>query len=142
MPSENTLRRKDEIPEKGLPQKTIRKMLETKLQRDLSYSSGKILCSMCTSPHRFTKQIYLKYLEKNLGDPGIFPASAELEQETIHMLGSLLSNSKASGHIVSGGTEANIVALWAARNLAKKKERGEVIFLFLLTTPLTRHLIC
>lgn len=115
-----------EMPEKGLPQKTIRKMLETKLQRDLSYSSGKILCSMCTSPHNFAKQIYLKYLEKNLGDPSLFPASAELEQETIRMLGSLLSNSKASGHIVSGGTEANIIALWAARNLAKK-EHGEVI---------------
>jgi len=125
MPSE-TAKRTNKIPEKGLPQNTIRKELEAKLQRDLTYSSGKILCSMCTNPHSFAKQIYRKYLEKNLGDPSLFPASAELEQETISMLGSLLSNSKASGHIVSGGTEANIIALWAARNLAKK-ERGEVI---------------
>ena len=126
MPSETTLHRKNEMPEKGLPQNIIRKMLETKLQRDLNYSSGKILCSMCTNPHSFAKQIYRKYLEKNLGDPSLFPASAELEQETISMLGSLLSNRKASGCIVSGGTEANIIALWAARNLAKN-ERGEVI---------------
>ncbi|UCC59157.1 MAG: tyrosine decarboxylase MfnA [Candidatus Bathyarchaeum sp.] len=114
------------MPEKGLPQNIIRKMLEAKLQRDLTYSSGKILCSMCTNPHSFAKQIYRKYLEKNLGDPGLFPASAELEQETIHMLGSLLSNPEASGSIVSGGTEANIIALWIARNLAKK-DCGEVI---------------
>jgi tyrosine decarboxylase/aspartate 1-decarboxylase len=126
MPSE-TAQRTNTIPEKGLPQNMIINELETKLQRDLTYSSGKILCSMCTSPHSFAKQIYRKYLEKNLGDPSLFPASAELEQETVSMLGSLLSNPKASGSIVSGGTEANVVALWAARNLAKK-ERGEVIF--------------
>ena len=125
MPSE-TAQRTNRIPEKGLPQNTIIQELEAKLKRDLTYSSGKILCSMCTNPHSFAKQIYRKYLEKNLGDPSLFPASAELEQETISMLGSLLSNPQASGSIVSGGTEANIIALWAARNLAKK-ERGEVI---------------
>ena len=114
------------IPEKGLSQNRIIKELEAKLQRDLTYSSGKILCSMCTNPHSFAKQIYRKYLEKNLGDPSLFPASTELEQETIRMLGSLLSNPKASGSVVSGGTEANIIALWTARNLAKK-DCGEVI---------------
>ena len=81
---------------------------------------------MCTSPHSFAKQIFKKYMEKNLGDPSIFPASAKLEQETVSMLGSLLSNPSAYGSIVSGGTEANIVALWAARNFAKK-QRGEVV---------------
>jgi tyrosine decarboxylase/aspartate 1-decarboxylase len=115
-----------EIPEKGLPKSKIHKMLEAKLQRDFSYSSGKILSSMCTSPHSLAKQIYRKYLEKNLGDTTLFPASAELEHEVIQMLGSLLSHSRASGSIVSGGTEANILALWTVRNLAKK-EGGEVI---------------
>jgi len=43
------------------------------------------------------------------------------------MLGSLLSNPEAYGHIVSGGTEANILALWAARNLAKGRRREVVI---------------
>jgi len=125
MPSK-TAQRTNRMPEKGLPQDTIIQELEAKLRRDSTYSSGKILCSMCTNPHSFAKQIYRKYLEKNLGDPSLFPASAELEQETVSMLGSLLSNPKACGSIVSGGTEANIIALWAARNLAKK-ECGEVI---------------
>ena len=120
------LRKMNEMPEKGLPQSVILKELGMKLQRDLTYSSGKILGSMCTKPHSLAKQVYLQYLEKNLGDPGLFPASAELEREVIRMLSSLLSNPNASGRIVSGGTEANILALWAARNLAKK-ERGEVI---------------
>jgi tyrosine decarboxylase/aspartate 1-decarboxylase len=116
----------NEMSEKGLPQNKIREILETKLESDFTYSSGKILCSMCTSPHIFAKQIYRKYLEKNLGDPSLFPASAEVEHEAVQMLGSLLSNPTASGSIVSGGTEANIMALWSARNLAKKK-CGEVI---------------
>jgi tyrosine decarboxylase/aspartate 1-decarboxylase len=114
------------MPEKGLPKTKIQELLEAKLQRDFSYSSGKILSSMCTSPHGFAKQIYRMYLEKNLGDPSLFPATAELEHEAIQMLGSLLSNPSASGSIVSGGTEANILALWTARNLAKK-EGGEVV---------------
>jgi tyrosine decarboxylase/aspartate 1-decarboxylase len=118
--SSATARKTNRMPEKGLPQNMIIKELEAKLQRDFTYSSGKILCSMCTNPNSFAEQIYRKYLEKNLGDPSLFPASAELEQETIRMLGSLLSNPKASGSIVSGGTEANIIALWTARNLAKK----------------------
>ncbi|MCJ7721219.1 tyrosine decarboxylase MfnA [Candidatus Bathyarchaeota archaeon] len=125
MPSETT-RRTIQMPEQGLPQNMIQRELEAKLQKDLTYSSGKILCSMCTSPQSFAKQICHKYIEKNLGDPSIFPASAELEQETVSMLGSLLSNPNSYGSIVSGGTEANIVALWAARNLAKK-EHGEVV---------------
>jgi tyrosine decarboxylase/aspartate 1-decarboxylase len=125
MPSGNK-QKASRIPDKGLPQDKVIQELEAKLQRDNTYSAGKILCSMCTDPHNFAKQVYSKYLEKNLGDPSLFPASAELEQETVSMLGSLLSNPMACGSIVSGGTEANIVALWVARNLAKRK-RGEIV---------------
>ena len=104
----------------------VLQLLKSRLKRDFTYDSGKILGSMCTKPHVFAKQIYMKCLEKNLGDPGLFRATAELEKEAIQQIGSLLSNPKACGHFVSGGTEANIIALWAARNLNGKK-RDEVI---------------
>ena len=113
------------MQEKGLPQKAVLKELQSKLQGDLAYNSGKILGSMCNDPHTFAKLVYVRCLEKNLGDPGLFPATAKLEKETIQMLGSLLSNPKTCGHIVSGGTEANILAMWAARNL--NKEHNEAI---------------
>lgn len=112
--------------EKGLPKNLVLQQLKFKLKEDFTYDSGKILGSMCTKPHTFAKQIYMKCLEKNLGDPGLFHATTELEKEAIQLLGSLLSNPNACGHFVSGGTEANIMALWAARNLYKKK-RDEVI---------------
>jgi len=114
------------LNEKGLPRNLVLQQLKSRLKEDFTYDSGKILGSMCTEPHEFAKQVYMKFLEKNLGDPGLFPASAELEKEAIQLLGSLLSNPDACGHFVSGGTEANIIALWAARNLSREK-RNEVI---------------
>jgi tyrosine decarboxylase/aspartate 1-decarboxylase len=105
------------LQEKGIARKTVFRELRTRLGKDFTYNSGRILGSMCTSPHPFAKQIYGHFFEKNLGDPGLFPASAEIEREAVHMLGSLLSHPEAVGHVVSGGTEANILAMWTARNL-------------------------
>jgi tyrosine decarboxylase/aspartate 1-decarboxylase len=115
-----------DLQTKGSSKKSILKTLETKLKGDVTYSSGRIIGSMCTDPHPFAKQVYSLYLEKNLGDSGLFAATAELERETIRMLGSLLSNSDASGHIVTGGTEANILAMWTARKLSRRT-RCEVV---------------
>ncbi len=113
--------------EKGLPKNVLFQKLKTKLQQDSTYKSGKILGSMCTEPHSLAKRVYMQCLEKNLGDPRLFPATTKLEQEVIQMFGSLLSNPNAHGHIVSGGTEANILALWAARNLAKRKKQEVIV---------------
>lgn len=110
----------------GQPDTTLLKELQSRLQGDFTYSSGRIIGSMCTRPHDIARKVYVKFLEKNLGDSGLFPAVAELETETVKMLGLLLSNPNASGHIVTGGTEANLLALWAAKKLAKKP-KGEVI---------------
>lgn len=104
-----------------MPEKTVLKELETRLQKDFTYESGRIIGSMCNTPHPLARKLYTHYMEKNLGDSGLFPAVAELEKETIQMIGALLSNPNASGHIISGGTEANILALWAAKKIAKKQ---------------------
>lgn len=111
---------------KGLPEKTILRQLESRLQGDFTYDSGRIVGSMCTSPHPLARRVYARFLDKNLGDSGLFPAVAEIEKETIRMLGTVLSNPEASGQIVTGGTEANVLALWTAKRLAKKT-RCEVI---------------
>lgn len=115
-----------ELQEKGLPRSAILKQLKDRLQKDFTHDSGRILGSMCAYPHTFGTQVYARFLEKNLGDPGLFPATAEIEQEAIQMLGSLLSHPKAVGHVVSGGTEANIMAMWAARNL-RNNNRREIV---------------
>lgn len=110
----------------GLPRKYVLKLLKNHLKEDLTYDSGKILGSMCSAPLDFAKKIYIDTIEKNLGDSGLFPGSLKLEKEAIKMIGSLLSNENSKGHIVSGGTEANLLAMWAARNL-KKVDKPELI---------------
>ena len=60
------------------------------------------------------------FFESNLGDSGLFPGSTQLEREVVDQLVTLLQDKNASGFIVSGGTEANLLALLAARNMAKK----------------------
>ena len=114
------------MQDKGLPQKAVLNELQSRLKKDFTYESGKIIGSMCNYPHPLARKTYARFLEKNLGDSGLFPAVAELEKETIQMIGRLLSNPHATGHIITGGTEANILALWAAKKMAAK-EKCEVI---------------
>ncbi len=76
---------------------------------------------MCSKPLRVAVDAYLMFLETNLLDPKIFPSVKSLEEEAIREIGKLLSNPEAAGYITSGGTEGNIVALWIARKLLKRK---------------------
>ncbi len=114
------------IPDKGLSQEEVLKEVNLRLKSDVTYDSGKVMGSMCTNPHPLGSEIYACFIDRNLGDSGLFPATVQLEIEAIEIIGSLLSNPGAVGHIVTGGTEANILALWAAQRLSKKKE-GNII---------------
>jgi tyrosine decarboxylase/aspartate 1-decarboxylase len=86
---------------------------------DQRYDDGKILCSMCTKPHPLAKKAYKMFFDSNLGDSGLFAGSARLEKEVMQDLAALLRGKNAVGFLVSGGTEANLMALLAARNMAK-----------------------
>jgi tyrosine decarboxylase/aspartate 1-decarboxylase len=73
---------------------------------------------MCTTPLPIAKEAYRLFLSSNLGDPGLFPGSVQLEKEVINELATLLHGENCVGFLVSGGTEANLMALLAARNIA------------------------
>jgi tyrosine decarboxylase/aspartate 1-decarboxylase len=102
----------------GLSKKQVLAELEKIRRLDQQYDGGKILCSMCTKPHPTAIKAYRLFLTSNLGDPGLFPGSAQLEREVIDQLGGLLHGENCVGNVVSGGTEANLMALLAARNMA------------------------
>ena len=87
-------------------------------EHDLQYRDGHILCSMCTEPHPAAKKAHKLFLSSNLGDAGLFPGSLQLEKEVIAQLTVLMHGESSAGFIVSGGTEANLLALLAARNMA------------------------
>ncbi|MFX1534058.1 MAG: tyrosine decarboxylase MfnA [Promethearchaeota archaeon] len=92
------------------------------LREDSSYSSGKVVGSMCTTPHPLLEKVFVQNIKKNLGDPGIFPGAKKLELALIRQIGSILGNhNNTAGHFLSGGSEANLTALWAARNHFREK---------------------
>lgn len=111
----------------GLKKSEIIRLLEKKLSQDYSYESGYILGSMCSEPIDFGKEIYLKYISKNLGDPGLFQSTANLENELISEIGVLFGGKNITGSITTGGTEANIMAMRIAKKLRPDIENPEFI---------------
>ncbi len=105
-----------------LEEDEILKKLSKFKSNDLKYSSGRILGSMCTMADPLAKKVFYDFLDSNLGDPSLFEGTHALEQEVITDICSLLSLDEGFGNIVTGGTEANLMAMRAARNLAKNEK--------------------
>jgi tyrosine decarboxylase/aspartate 1-decarboxylase len=122
------------MQEEGLEKRKILELLDKKLKKDFSYDSGSILGSMCTEPLDLAKEIYLKYISKNLGDPGLFLGTAELEEELVLEIGDLFGNTNIIGTFTTGGSEANLIAMRIARNLRSDIKKPEVV------VPVSAHL--
>ncbi|NLI62954.1 MAG: tyrosine decarboxylase MfnA, partial [Methanosarcinaceae archaeon] len=57
----------------------------------------------------------MKFLVSNLGDPGLFKGTSEIENLLILKISEILNHPEpktAFGHMTSGGTESNIEALF------------------------------
>ena len=113
--------------DKGLEKQDILNILEEKLKGDHCYESGQILGSMCTEPLDFGKKVYSKYMHKNLGDPGLFPSTAKLEDELISEIGELYHGRNIIGTFTTGGSEANIIAMRIAKKLRPDIKKPELI---------------
>lgn len=100
--------------------------LDARLATDWTFSSGRVLGSMCSVPHPVAARAFERVLEANIGDEGLVPALAALEREAVATFASWWGRAGASGRIVSGGTEANVMALWTAKLLAGPG-RNEVV---------------
>ena len=118
------------MQDKSMDKQDILKELEELHKLDYDYADGRILGSMCTEAHPFAKEVYCKFLDTNLGDPGLFKGTKQIEEEVVKSIGKFLSLDNAYGNIVTGGTEANLMAIRAARNHARKYKGitdGEII---------------
>ncbi|MFX1237536.1 MAG: tyrosine decarboxylase MfnA [Promethearchaeota archaeon] len=111
----------------GISKEEILNILDKKLEGDYAYDMGYILGSMCTEPLDFGKEVYTKYMHKNLGDPGLFKKTAELENELVAEIGELLSGKNIIGTFTTGGSEANIVAMRLARKSRPEIRNPEII---------------
>ncbi len=114
------------FPDEGMEEEAVLKELRKKTSEDLTFDSGKILGSMCTYPHSLAIRIVGEYIDRNLGDPGLHVGSQKVEMEAVQMLSNLLGLERGYGNIVSGGTEANILAVRAFRNVSSV-EKPELV---------------
>jgi len=80
-------------------------------------SFERVLSSMCTRPHPAAREAAIAFLADNPGDPATYPAIAEMEADVVAHLGAIAGLDDAFGYVASGGTEANIQAVRAAREL-------------------------
>ncbi|MFX0140832.1 MAG: aminotransferase class V-fold PLP-dependent enzyme, partial [Candidatus Hodarchaeota archaeon] len=111
----------------GLEKQEILKILDKKLKKDYSFTSGSILGSMCTDPFDFGVEVYMKYISKNLGDPGLFIGTAELEEELVSEIGELYNGKNIIGTFTTGGSESNLIAMRIAKELRPDIDYPEVV---------------
>ncbi|HHH80032.1 MAG TPA: tyrosine decarboxylase MfnA [Thermoplasmatales archaeon] len=111
------------FPTHGKPERDILEELYEFREKDIPFSSGRILGSMCTKPLPVAEKAYMEFLETNLGDPEHFMGAWEMEEQLLEMIKDLLhAPLDAAGQIVSGGTEGNLLAILVAKSLTGKKE--------------------
>ncbi len=105
-----------------MDEKEIRKILKRYYEMDMHYRASKILGSMYTEIPKISLEMFMLFHEANLGNPDLYPGTREIERKVVEFLLKLTSGCKDYyGRILSGGTEANIVALWAAREMGYKR---------------------
>ncbi len=105
-------------------QEIIKKLRQLR-SRDPYLSDGKILSSVSTKPSDIALDAFKIFSDVNALDSHIFSGIQEVERDIIRWFGGILKNNKISGYITTGGTEANITALWAAKKIYPK--RNEII---------------
>lgn len=88
------------------------------MQRPAPQDFSRVLSSMCTEPHGAARHAAERFLASNPGDPATYQEIADLERRAVDRLGEIAGLDRARGYVASGGTEANVQAVRAARNLA------------------------
>ncbi len=111
------------MQEQGWGRARVLEALKATRDEDYTFVDGEILGSMCTAPHEIAVAAHAQFLETNLGDPGHFPGTARLEVEVLADLAALFHAPQgAAGRIVSGGTEANLLACLLAKAATGKSQ--------------------
>ena len=101
------------MEEIGCSREEVLSLLAGYRSRDVPHS--RIFSSMCTVPHEIALAAHALFVSTNLGDPGLYPGTAEIERRLIADLGNLLHGTGTGGYATSGGTESNIQAIRIAK---------------------------
>ncbi|MFD5949792.1 tyrosine decarboxylase MfnA [Streptomyces collinus] len=105
----------------GAPASDVRRRIATELADDVPWN--RVLNSICTEPHPLGVEMASAAAHTNLGDVRIFRGTKRIERRVVRLLLDLMGNPGGSGSLVSGGTEANLIALLVARESARARGR-------------------
>ena len=116
------------IPERGVPREELLARLERFREHDLPWRDGRTFAYVY-DPGReaeaVIKEAFASYLSENALDPTAFPSALRLENEVVAMAASHLGgDADVVGSFTSGGTESILLAVKAARELAREKRPG------------------
>ncbi len=113
------------MEEKGCSREEVLATLTAYRSRDCPHHH--IFSSMCTVPHPLALVAHELFASTNLGDPGLYPGTAEIERRLIADLGDLLHGTNIGGYATSGGTESNLQALRIAKKLHEAEKPNIVV---------------
>lgn len=102
------------FPKSGRTAAAVRDELRRLTASDHRYADGSVFNSICSAPLPLAAEVFAEHLDCNLGDNRIFPSLEKIERRVAAMLADLLGDPAAQGIAVSGGTEANLMAVLAA----------------------------
>ena len=102
------------FPRRGAASAEVERRIAALCGKDYSYRGGTVFNSISSEPLPCAARIFKRHLAANMGDNRIFPSLPQAERRVTAMLGELLGAGNAHGMVVSGGTEANLLAMAAA----------------------------
>jgi tyrosine decarboxylase MnfA len=113
------------FPNSGRSRAEVKRHIAALCAADHSYPDGSVFNSISSQPLPVSAEVFFHYLATNMGDNRMFPSLREVERRVTAMLGELLGHPSALGAIVSGGTEANLLAIVAALGQFRRSRRGK-----------------
>ncbi|MEU0177084.1 tyrosine decarboxylase MfnA [Streptomyces massasporeus] len=105
----------------GASASDVRGRIATEMADDVPWN--RVLNSICTEPHPLGVEMASAAAHTNLGDVRIFRGTKRIERKVVELLLDLMGNPGGSGSLVSGGTEANLIAMLVAREAARARGR-------------------
>ncbi|WP_435069237.1 tyrosine decarboxylase MfnA [Haloplanus sp. C73] len=97
------------------------------MEQAVPQTFDRVLSSMCTRPHPAAREAAERFLATNPGDPETYRTVADLESRVVETLGTMTGLDQPHGYVASGGTEANIQAMRAARNRSSAADPNAVV---------------
>ena len=129
------------FPEKSMDKDSVLQAMEQIRQSDQEWKTGKMFGFVFhpgDEASNLMEEAYMNFAHLNRLSPTSFPSLRRFENEIVSMCANLLhGDENVVGTVTSGGTESIMMSVLVAREIARKKEKGE--FHPELVMPVTAH---